>query len=233
MKLTQAQIQVVAAAVGMKDPKTMAAIAMAESGGDASAHNATPPDDSYGLWQINMIGQLGPSRRKAYGISKNSDLYNPFVNARAAKKILDSQGLSAWSVYTSGAYRQYLNKATTVTQADWEPFKDWNDPFDVWPDDGVQPPPSVWEWLTGQTPPESAEGAVDGIGDVVGQITRIGDILAKTGDWLSDPSNWVRIAYVIGGAALVVGGLVLVGRPLAEAAAASTPAGTVRKFAKG
>lgn len=229
MQLTQGQLQVLAASVGMKDPKTMAAIAMAESTGNTNAHNATPPDDSYGLWQINMLGDMGPARRKQFGISKNSDLFNPFVNARAAKMIQDGQGLKAWSTYTTGAYKKYMTSAVTVTQADWEPFKDWNDPFDVWPDDGAQPPPSVWEWLTGQTPPESLESA----GDAVGQLTRIGDILAKAGDWLSDPSNWIRIAYVAGGVALVVGGLVLVGRPLVEAAAASTPAGTVAKFAKG
>lgn len=229
MRLTQAQVQVLAASVGMKDPKTMAAIAMAESSGNTNAHNATPPDDSYGLWQINMLGDMGPARRRQFGIKSNADLFNPFVNARAAKMIQDGQGLKAWSTYTNGAYKKYASSAVTVTQADWQPFKDWNDPFDVWPDDGAQPPPSVWEWLTGETPPESVEGA----GDAIGQITRIGDILAKAGDWLSDPSNWIRIAYVMGGAALVVGGLVLVGRPLLEAAAASTPAGTVTKFAKG
>ena len=33
------------------------------------------------------------------------------ANAKAALDILNSQGLSAWSVYTSGAYRDYLPDA--------------------------------------------------------------------------------------------------------------------------
>ncbi len=42
-----------------------AAIALAESGGNSDAHNgnAATGDDSYGLWQINMIGAMGPARR--------------------------------------------------------------------------------------------------------------------------------------------------------------------------
>ena len=41
------------------------AIALAESGGDPSAHNDNPKtgDDSFGLWQINMFKELGPARR--------------------------------------------------------------------------------------------------------------------------------------------------------------------------
>lgn len=87
------------------------AIAMAESGGRVFAHNTTPPDDSYGLWQINMYGSLGPSRRRQYGIKENDDLFDPGTNARAAYKIFQGSGWRAWSVYTSGAYKQHLDEA--------------------------------------------------------------------------------------------------------------------------
>jgi hypothetical protein len=91
----------------------MAAIAMAESGGRAKAHNdnRSTGDDSYGLWQINMIDRLGPERRRQLGISGNAALFDPTTNAKAARKVYLSQGFGAWSVYKNGAYRQYLPEA--------------------------------------------------------------------------------------------------------------------------
>lgn len=121
--LSYGQLVTLAASVGMKQPRVMAAIAMAESGGDTTAHNSTPPDNSYGPWQINMYGSLGPSRRKTFGLSNNEDLFNPLTNALAAKKIVNTQGLSAWSTYTNGAYKKFLSgsDAEPVEQVDTEP----------------------------------------------------------------------------------------------------------------
>ena len=93
------------------DAITMGAIAMAESGGKVRALNSKPPDLSYGLWQINMIGGLGPERRRQLGLSGNEQLYDPATNARAARAIYQQQGFGAWSVYRSGAYRRYLDAA--------------------------------------------------------------------------------------------------------------------------
>jgi hypothetical protein len=91
----------------------MAAIAMAESSGRSSAHNpdASTGDNSYGLWQINMLGRMGPERRRQFGISRNEDLFDPATNAMAARRVFLSQGFGAWSVYRSNAYRQYLPAA--------------------------------------------------------------------------------------------------------------------------
>ena len=91
----------------------MAAIAMAESSGNSGAHNNNRQtgDDSYGLWQINMIDRLGPERRRQFGIQSNDQLKDPRINAKAAKAVFDSQGFGAWSVYRSGSYRQYLPEA--------------------------------------------------------------------------------------------------------------------------
>jgi phage protein D len=93
------------------DAVIMGAIAMAESSGNVRALNSKPPDLSYGLWQINMIGRLGPERRAQLGLSSNEQLYNPATNAKAARAIWQQQGFNAWSVYKSGAYRRYLNAA--------------------------------------------------------------------------------------------------------------------------
>lgn len=99
------------AAGGSKDKAdVMAAIAIAESGGRPSAKNTTPPDYSIGLWQINYYGNLLPGRTKEFG-SPASLAASPTAQARAAVAIERQQGLAAWSTYTSGAYKQYLNGA--------------------------------------------------------------------------------------------------------------------------
>lgn len=90
--------------------KTAWEVMMAESGGNAGSHNpdARTGDNSYGLFQINMLGDMGPSRRKQYGLSSNDDLYNPDTNAKVAFQ-MSAQGKdwTPWSTYKNGAYRRY------------------------------------------------------------------------------------------------------------------------------
>lgn len=99
---------------GVSEVVMATAIALAESGGDTEAHNYNPAtgDDSWGLWQINMLGQMGVNRRKEFGIKNNSELTNPFKNGQAAYKIFQSQGWTAWSVYSNGLYARHLGSAT-------------------------------------------------------------------------------------------------------------------------
>ena len=88
--------------VGATDEEAvrLAAIGMHESSGDPNARNTTWPDNSYGLFQINMLDEpgykLGEERRKKYGIT-NADLLNPKTNAAVALDIMRTQGRSAWS----------------------------------------------------------------------------------------------------------------------------------------
>src|SRR5438093_495185 len=97
-----------------KGLKMAYAIAMAESGGRANAHNgnADTGDNSYGLFQINMLGGMGPERRRQYGLSSNSALFDPRTNAKVAFKM--SHGGTSWgpwSTYTSGAYKRYYGSS--------------------------------------------------------------------------------------------------------------------------
>ncbi len=80
----------------------MAAIAEAESGGNASARNAS---GASGLWQILMPANA----RYVHG-----NVFNPLVNARAAVAIERAQGLRAWSTFTSGAYQHFMNEGGLV-----------------------------------------------------------------------------------------------------------------------
>jgi hypothetical protein len=91
----------------------MASIAASESSGNPSAHNpnAQTGDNSFGLWQINMLGRMGPERRRMFGIQSDEELFDPKVNARAAKKIFDMQGFNAWSDYKNNKYMAYMGTA--------------------------------------------------------------------------------------------------------------------------
>jgi hypothetical protein len=78
----------------------MAAIAEAESGGNSNAYNAS---GATGLWQI--LGAVNPADQP--------NLRDPAVNAHEAVLKYKSQGLGAWTTYTSGAYKAFLNGSTT------------------------------------------------------------------------------------------------------------------------
>jgi Lysozyme like domain len=84
----------------------MAAIAEAESGGCSTAVNPTDnggTQSSFGLWQISTGTHTPPSASWADGAT----------NAALALAKYKSQGLGAWGTYTSGAYKAFMNGATT------------------------------------------------------------------------------------------------------------------------
>lgn len=93
---------------------TMYGIVMAESSGNARAFNgnSNTGDQSYGLAQINMIGGMGPERRRQFGLSSNEDLYDPATNLRVAYALSNGgRDFSPWSTYNSGAYQQYAGQS--------------------------------------------------------------------------------------------------------------------------
>lgn len=92
------------------EARTATAIALGESSGNPRAFNPVGRDLSYGLWQINMLGSMGPARRSALGLSANEELFNPATNA-AAMDMISGGGSNwqPWTVYSSGAYKKYLD----------------------------------------------------------------------------------------------------------------------------
>ncbi len=93
--------------------ETALGVAIAESGGRPMAHNgnAGTGDNSYGLFQINMLGKLGPARLEQYGLSSNEDLYDPLTNAKVAFKMSDGgTNFQPWTTYTRGTYEQYVGQ---------------------------------------------------------------------------------------------------------------------------
>ncbi|WP_328795999.1 type VII secretion target [Halosaccharopolyspora lacisalsi] len=101
-----------------EDLTTSVAVALAESGGDTEAHNDTPPDNSYGLWQVNMIGDSGENRRGQLGLDSNSGLFDPAANAAAAHDIYDSRGDSfkPWTTHENGEHEKHLDEARKAAE---------------------------------------------------------------------------------------------------------------------
>lgn len=76
-------------------------IVMRESRGGPTSHNenANTGDNSYGLFQINMIGGLGADRREKFGLSSNDELFDPVTNARVAFHMSGGgEDFGAWGV---------------------------------------------------------------------------------------------------------------------------------------
>jgi len=84
-----------------KSLKVAYAVAKKESNGRPTAHNdnVKTGDNSYGIFQINMLGALGEQRRQKYGLSSNRDLFNPVTNAQIAYHMSNKGKVwTAWKV---------------------------------------------------------------------------------------------------------------------------------------
>ncbi len=105
-----------------EDARIMAAIALAESKGDAqidTVASGTDPNKenefSLGLWQINVIKEYQAERFPLFNIKSPQDLYDPLTNAKAAFILYDrrkpEERFNDWSTYTDGSYKKFLPKA--------------------------------------------------------------------------------------------------------------------------
>ena len=104
-----------------EDAKIMAAIALAESKGDAqidTVKSGTDPNKkdefSLGLWQINVIKEYQAERFPLFNIKSPQELYDPLTNAKAAFILYDrrkpEERFNDWSTYTDGTYKDFLPK---------------------------------------------------------------------------------------------------------------------------
>jgi len=82
------------------------AVAMKESRGHPTSHNNTisTGDNSYGLFQINMIGSLGTDRlalfNEKFGMLKPNELFDPVTNVQVVYYM--TQGGTDWSSWGLG-----------------------------------------------------------------------------------------------------------------------------------
>ena len=113
--LSDGQLVELLKAVGFKGKalRSACAIAKAESNGRPLALNGNHKtgDSSYGMFQINMIGNLGPDRRDKFDLSSNAELFNPVTNAQVALHMTKSgTDWSSWSSLNGKRYQEWYNK---------------------------------------------------------------------------------------------------------------------------
>lgn len=100
-ELSDRGLKALLSAVGFKGQglKNAWAIAKRESNGQPIRFNGNKNtgDNSYGLFQINMIGALKDARKLKFKINYTSDLLNPVINAQIAFHM--SSGGKDWSAW--------------------------------------------------------------------------------------------------------------------------------------
>ena len=180
----------------------MAAIAMAESGGDAGATNPTDNNGtqtSWGLWQISDGTHNMPS----------ADILTPLGNARAAVAKYKSQGLGAWGTYTSGAYRVFYRGSVPpgqLPQGGTGGGGGGGDPqqaqlASLWSDvSGFDPLHPIWTAIS-----DLFKAGVKS--DPLGAIVRLLAMIVSALDWFFVPSHWARLAAFLFGLILGIPGL--------------------------
>jgi hypothetical protein len=167
----------------------MAAIALAESSGNADAVNNADnggTQSSYGLWQISTGTHSPPA----------ANWNDPVENAHLAIGKLNSQGLGAWGTYTSGAYRQYLGGASAASL----------------PQTAGSPTGTVQAETAGLDilNPLSVAGSLTSAAKSLGDIVSFFNTLLNDIEWLFVPSHWVRIiAFLFGSGAVIAGTVAL------------------------
>lgn len=187
MKINATAIAAFAFVGGFKadEVTTATAIALAESGGDTAAKNAS---GAVGLWQILPSANADIIKKE----SKVGGPTNPIANARMAHDVYARQGWSAWAAYTSGAYRKFMPQAKTAEVAAQK------NPIMI-----AEGNPDLWK-VTGQTDKVSQVPNVPGVPDVTSVLGNVSSALST----LTSSATWLRIGAVIGAVLLVLVGVV-------------------------
>lgn len=96
--------------------RTAWAVVKKESNGRPLAFNGNrrTGDSSYGIFQINMIGGLGVTRRDKFDLNSNVELFDPVINAQVAYHM--SGGGDDWTAWKISG---------TLTNRDEIRFKEW------------------------------------------------------------------------------------------------------------
>ena len=117
-KLSDIELKELLIAVGFEGTalKTAWAIAKRESNGRPLAYNGNrnTGDSSYGIFQINMLGNLGVARKEKFNLRSNVLLFDPVINAEITY-YMTKGGLdwSAWKGLTPRAKEFYMKFPTT------------------------------------------------------------------------------------------------------------------------
>jgi hypothetical protein len=111
--LNEKQCKELLSAVGFEGKALKMAWAVAQKESNcrpvAINNNHKTGDNSYGIFQINMIGELGEARLEKFDLDSKKDLLDPVTNAEIAfymsKKGLD---WSSWTYLDGERFKQFL-----------------------------------------------------------------------------------------------------------------------------
>lgn len=123
-KLTDEDLALLLFLVGFEgsDLKEAWAVAKKESNGRPLAYNGNTKtgDNSYGVFQINMIGNLGPERLEKFNLQNKKELFNPVTNAEIAFHMSrGGEDWSSWKGLTSATKKWLLH----FPKIDLTPYK--------------------------------------------------------------------------------------------------------------
>jgi len=124
--LTDIELVWLLEAVGFEgqDLKEAWAIAKKESNGRPLAFNGNKltGDNSYGIFQINMVDSLGEDRRTKFDLEHNAELFNPVTNAQIAMHM--SGGGRDWTSWHIGK-----DAYTSTSGKHYAKYKEWLSKF--------------------------------------------------------------------------------------------------------
>jgi hypothetical protein len=103
-------------------------------------------------------------------------------------------------------------------------------PFD--PDSAVRNPSEAVEAVT-EIAGDQLRSFTDFVGDIPESIAKIAAAIIEAGKWVADPDNWLRVIQVAAGTVMVIGGLVVIAKPIVGNAVGSTVAPVVNKALRG
>ena len=113
--LTDRELKELLSAVGFegKALKQAWAIAKSESNSRPMAYNGNRKtgDSSYGIFQINMLGELGIDRKEKFELKSNILLFDPVINAEITYYMTKGgTDWSSWSSLGGDRYKEFLTK---------------------------------------------------------------------------------------------------------------------------
>jgi hypothetical protein len=195
--LSPAQIAAHAQAAGFRGQAlvTIVAIALAESGGNPAAKGDTTLTNatwgpSIGLWQVRSLkAQSGTGRER-----DAMRLTDPAFNARAAWTISKSgTTFQPWSVYTAGTYAAQLARAQAGVSGAGATSSTDGAALAVDQAGLLDVPGNV----------------VNGVESIAKSFAVIGSTWIHSAQWIANPHNWSRVAFVVAGSAACLAGLVM------------------------
>ena len=111
--LNETQCKELLSAVGFEGKALKMAWAVAQKESNcrpvAINNNLKTGDNSYGIFQINMIGELGEARLEKFDLDSKKDLLDPVTNAKIAFYMSNKgSDWSSWTYLDGERFKQFL-----------------------------------------------------------------------------------------------------------------------------